>query len=41
MILDNFSLAGRSRIVTGAGSGVCKAIARGLSEAGAEVVNAS
>ena len=38
MILDKFSLAGRSGIVTGAGSGIGKAIARGLSEAGADVV---
>jgi 2-deoxy-D-gluconate 3-dehydrogenase len=38
MILDKFSLAGRSGIVTGAGSGIGKAIARGLSEAGADVI---
>ena len=38
MILDKFSLAGRSGIVTGAGSGIGQAIARGLSEAGADVV---
>jgi len=38
MILDKFSLAGKCGIVTGAGTGIGKAIARGLAEAGAEVV---
>ncbi len=38
MILDKFSLAGRCGIVTGAGSGIGRAIAGGLSEAGANVV---
>jgi 2-deoxy-D-gluconate 3-dehydrogenase len=38
MILDKFSLAGKSGIVTGAGTGIGKAIARGLAEAGADVV---
>ena len=37
MILDKFGLTGRSGIVTGAGSGIGRAIARGLSEAGADV----
>ena len=38
MILDKFSLAGRCGIVTGAGSGIGRAIAKGLCEAGAAVV---
>ena len=38
MILDKFSLAGKCGIVTGAGSGIGRAIAGGLSEAGADVV---
>ena len=38
MILDKFSLAGRCGIVTGAGSGIGSAIARGLCQAGADVV---
>lgn len=38
MILDKFSLEGRSGIVTGAGSGIGRAMATGLAEAGAEVV---
>jgi len=41
MILDKFSLAGRSGIVTGAGSGIGKGIAQGLVEAGAEVIIAA
>lgn len=38
MILDKFSLKGKSGIVTGGGSGIGKAMANGLVEAGAEVV---
>ncbi len=38
MVLDRFSLAGRSGIVTGAGSGIGRAIARAVAEAGAEIV---
>jgi 2-deoxy-D-gluconate 3-dehydrogenase len=38
MILDKFNLNGKSGIVTGAGSGIGRAIAGGLAEAGAEVV---
>ena len=37
MILDKFSLRGKSGIVTGAGSGIGRAIAAGLAEAGADV----
>ncbi len=38
MILDKFSLAGKSGIVTGAAGGIGAGMARGLMEAGAEVV---
>jgi len=38
MILDKFSLAGKSGLVTGGGSGIGRAMATGLVEAGAEVV---
>ena len=38
MILDKFSLAGKSGIVTGGGSGIGKAIASAVVEAGAEVI---
>lgn len=38
MILDKFNLAGRSGIVTGGGSGIGSGIARGLVEAGAELL---
>ena len=38
MILDKFRLDGRRGIVTGGGSGIGKAIALGLAEAGAQVV---
>ena len=37
MILDKFSLKGKSGLVTGAGSGIGKAIATGLAEVGARV----
>ena len=37
MILNKFSLAGRSAIVTGAGTGLGQAMAVGLAEAGAEI----
>lgn len=37
MILDRFSLEGKFGIVTGAGSGIGKAMATGLAEAGARV----
>src|SRR4030042_1470941 len=38
MVLGKFSLKGKSGIVTGGGSGIGKAIAKGMVEAGAEVV---
>jgi 2-dehydro-3-deoxy-D-gluconate 5-dehydrogenase len=38
MILEMFSLKGKSGIVTGGGSGIGKAIAKGLVQAGAEIV---
>jgi 2-deoxy-D-gluconate 3-dehydrogenase len=38
MILDKFSLRGKSGIVTGAGSGIGKGMATGLVQAGAEIV---
>jgi 2-deoxy-D-gluconate 3-dehydrogenase len=38
MILNRFSLKGKCGIVTGGGSGIGRAIARGLVEAGAEVI---
>ncbi|NWF92789.1 MAG: glucose 1-dehydrogenase [Syntrophaceae bacterium] len=38
MILEMFSLKGRSGIVTGAGSGIGKAMAKGLVQAGGEIV---
>ena len=38
MILDKFSLKGKCGIVTGGGSGIGRAMANGLVEAGAEVV---
>ena len=38
MILEMFSLKGKSGIVTGAGSGIGKAIAKGVVQAGAEIV---
>lgn len=38
MILDKFSLAGRSGIVTGASRGIGRALAQAMMEAGAEVV---
>jgi len=38
MMLEKFSLKGKSGIVTGGGSGIGKAIATGLVQAGAEVV---
>ena len=37
MILDRFSLNGKCGLVTGAGSGIGKALAQGLAEAGAKV----
>jgi len=41
VILDLFRLEGKSGIVTGAGTGIGKAIARGLAEAGARVAIAA
>jgi 2-deoxy-D-gluconate 3-dehydrogenase len=38
MVLEKFSLKGKSGIVTGGGSGIGRAIATGLVEAGAEIV---
>jgi 2-deoxy-D-gluconate 3-dehydrogenase len=38
MILDKFKLNGKCGILTGGGSGIGRAIARGLVEAGAEVI---
>ena len=38
MFLEKFSLKGRSGIVTGGGSGIGKAIAKGLVQAGSEIV---
>ena len=38
MILEKFSMTGRSGIVTGGGSGIGKGIATGLVQAGAEVI---
>ena len=38
MILEKFSLKGKSGIVTGGGSGIGRAIAKGLIQAGAEIV---
>lgn len=38
MTLEKFSLKGKSGIVTGGGSGIGKAIATGLAQAGAEIV---
>ncbi len=41
MILEKFSLKGKSGIVTGGGSGIGKGMAAGLVQAGAEIVIAS
>lgn len=41
MVLDKFSLAGRTALVTGASSGIGHALANGLAEAGARVVCAA
>jgi len=38
MILEMFNLKGKSGIVTGGGSGIGKAIAKGSVQAGAEIV---
>lgn len=38
MILDNFTLQGKTAIVTGAGSGLGQGITLGLAEAGADIV---
>lgn len=38
MVLEKFSLKGKSGIVTGGGSGIGKGIAKGLVQAGAEIV---
>jgi 2-deoxy-D-gluconate 3-dehydrogenase len=38
MLLEKFSLKGKSGIVTGGGSGIGKAIAKGVVQAGAEIV---
>ena len=36
-VLDQFSLAGRTALVTGGGTGIGKALAIGFAEAGADV----
>ena len=38
MILNKFSLEGKSGLVTGGGSGIGKAFVQGLVEAGADVI---
>ena len=38
MILDQFSLAGKIALVTGANDGIGQAIAVGLAEAGADIL---
>ena len=40
-ILDKFRLAGKTALVTGASRGLGQAIAAGLAEAGADIVNVS
>lgn len=41
MVLEKFSLAGRTALVTGASSGIGYVVAKGLAEAGAKVVAAA
>ncbi len=41
MILDQFKLKGKRAVVTGASSGIGQAMAKGLAEAGADIINLS
>lgn len=41
MVLDTFSLAGKTAVVTGCKRGIGKAIAEGLAEAGADIIGVS